>query len=212
MNLSVTGQPEPLLSALTPLLIQRHAYELTNLDAIAIRDTLVPHSGLPLHDPAGYLMAYRKVITPSSVENPAGIFDGNPLASLSSSYDLGVVFGSSLLRRAHMESGALLPAVQSEELDIDGRRLIERYLHDAYETPVGQMVGNNTGHPELTQAVELFSAHCNEVVPELMAGGSDELKRGCHDLLSIVALLEAENTEEQNRLMRIFLGRTTLAA
>ena len=196
---------EVMLGGITTEALLEHAHSFEAMNGLAIRNTLIPYRGLPLHDPAGYIIAYHQIINPKggdvlafavAIENEEAITDIN------SSYDLGVVFASSLLR-AHMPSGTM-PVISSFDGDRSVHNLIESYLHGSMKRSIKKLTSNSDLiHPELDSAVEIFLTHYQKVEPTFLQDDADEVRRGCHDFLSVVALLE-----DGPSLLRQYLGRT----
>ncbi|HVW23539.1 MAG TPA: hypothetical protein VHB51_03620 [Candidatus Saccharimonadales bacterium] len=176
--------------------IYGHLETISQMDQRLLLATLVPHRDLPGFDPAGYIIARHNQ-------------DANLDAGLRTTYDLGVVFGRSLLRYA--STGNMELPVVSGELDPDKQRLIDDYLAASKHTTVPNLTRNEVRlNAELYEAINLFAKRCETIVPHLMLSGRDELRRGFHDFLSVVTLLETDTAAQASTLRRL-LGRISLS-
>lgn len=166
--------------------ISTHLATVSRLDKRALMDTLVPHRALPMHDPGRYVIEAHR----------PGELNGS--VRLDSSYELGVVFARSLLRSATAGEEGYIPPVVSQ-FDEAKKQLIDDYLRQAPHRKASNLTKMDWQiHPYLERAVELFCRRCDVVVPELMLEGDEEVKRGVHDYLSVITLLESD-TENQRR-------------
>jgi hypothetical protein len=193
--------PEPAESGFeiydffTPDVLRQQLEDISYLDQHALLDTLVPHRQLPTFDPAGYILAQRERISDDKV-------------NVKTSYDLGVVFGRSLLDRA-LPKDLDHPVVS--EFNDARKQLVDSYLQDANRLhSAGVAYYEEQLHPDLHRAIALFSQRCSVIMPHIMFDGEADVLRGCHDYVSVVALLEAPTEQSANRLLLQSLGRVGL--
>lgn len=205
------ASPEGVLHGITGEKLLVHARSFESMNDLAMRNTLIPYRGLPLNDPAGYIIAYHRIINPRGADVVAfaqALEQNQAVLDINTSYDLGVVFASSLLRRYPPPGG--LPVVALFDNESGTQALIEKYLHASQNRPVSRLTANDAYiHKDLRKAVEIFLEQCRRVEPGLMRDGADEVRRGCHDYFGVIALLEAKQ-EERPRVLNRYLGRTSL--
>jgi len=210
---SVAGEPDPnIMGLLTLVVLKQQLADFSGLDRRALLDTLVPHRDLPSHDPAGFIIAYHhdtQQQAASLVEDEAAVAPAG-LVEVDSSYDLGVVFGSSLLRRA-LPEGHTIPVI-SEDFNPDKKYLVVKYLDKSKHQPLKRLTSHDShDNKNLAKASELFAEKCKLIVPDLMIDGEEELQRGLHDYLSVVTLLEISKEQQANTLRRA-LGHFSLSS
>jgi hypothetical protein len=91
------------------------------------------------------------------------------------------------------------------------KQLVDSYLQEANRLhAAGVAYCEEQLHPDLHRAVVLFSQRCSVIMMHIMIDGEGEVLRGCHDYLSVVALLEAPTDQSANRLLLQSLGRVGL--
>lgn len=174
--------------------LQAHLEEISHLDQTALMTTLLPHRHLPSFDPAGYVIAHHSLEPQEHIQ-------------VNSTYDLGVVFASSLFERARSKD-QLKPVVS--EFDAEKRQVVDEYLLAAANTPVDILIRKDDPAVKyINNAVNLFAHRCKVIVPHLMLDGKEALFRGAHDYLSVVSLLEAPK-EYQRLVFGRALGRLSL--
>lgn len=186
------GLPQPHAGLPFPLdreLIEAHLAQFSTLDRTGLLNTLIPHRTLPEHDPARYVIEHHR--HDHQHETPA----------VQSSYDLGVVFGRSLLQQALTLSGHLPPVIT--RFDEEKKDLVDRYLNQAVRKNVKDLTTfDKDFNHHLRRAIDLFCARCEVVVPDLLLDGNDEVVRGVHDYLSVVTLLETQADQRKSSLKR----------
>jgi hypothetical protein len=170
--------------------IEEHLALLSVLDRSALLNTLIPHRTLPEHDPARHIIDHHA----------AELQGDKPM--LRSSYDLGVVFGRSLLMRRTVRDQTFLPPVITD-FDEEKKQLINRYLQASSHKDVYELVNFDADfNGYLERAVDLFCHKCELVVPDLMLDGEGEVLRGVHDYFSVVSLLESQREAQRSLLHR----------
>lgn len=195
-----------VLSSITTDMLRQHLGELSELDRRALLDTLIPHRHLPTYHPAGYIIAYHDALLGKDAPPDPDAGDLEAKVDVSSSYDLGVVFGCSLYAKTLKDGKAVPPITDFNQQNLS---LVETYLEKSHHQTVKKLGSND--NKNLANALDVFIARCRTVVPDLVFDESDagELRRGCHDYLSIVALLEADQSQQPS-LLRRFLGRSSI--
>lgn len=200
-----------IMGLLTLVVLKQQLADFSGLDRRALLDTLVPHRDLPDHDPAGFIIAYHHDAQAKITGSAESIDDeAVSLVDVDSSYDLGVVFGSSLLRRA-MPEGQTLPVI-SEDFNPDKKQVVVKYLDKSRNQPLKRLISHDShDNKNLTKALELFAEKCKVIVPDLMIDGEEELQRGLHDYLSVITLLEISKDQQATTLRRV-LGHFSLSS
>ena len=177
-------QPRPgdeITSLLTRDILKDHLRMIGQLDGSRLLSTLVPHQVLPDFDPAGHVIARHS-------------FGLKKSTAVDESYDLGVVFARSLVKR-------VAPDGKFDNVVSDiypaRRQVVNDYLERARYVPVEALT--RRGDPqfkELNRSVLLFARRCETLLPDLMLDGDEEMLRGVHDYLSVLTLLETEPGKE----------------
>ena len=174
--------------------LEEQLKEISSLDQRALLDTLTPNRNLPSFDPAGYVIASHKE-------------KQSELVQINTTYDLGVVFGRSLLMRAWLVDSDL-PAIT--DFNPERKALVDTYLEEARHIPVATLTRrDDPKFHDINHAVKLFAKRCNVIMPHMMMDGSEGMLRGFHDYISAVTLLEAPEGSQDKALARL-LGRLKL--
>jgi hypothetical protein len=184
--------------------------DIVHLDRSAMLDELVPHRYLPDYDPAAYVIRANN----ESNATEKGV-------AVHTSYDLGVVFGRSLMAKAAKRAGALLPIIDDESSTAK-RMAVDRYLQRSTRTPLQKLLRHDDKiHPDIPDAGEAFAQRCRVVLIDKVFRREDleSLRRGLHDYLSVIDILEAPDNERSHirrrlggvMLVGLFMGFGTLA-
>ena len=195
--------PENVTGFIDRASIEAQLKDFSRMNGQAMLDTLVPHQELPSVDPAAYVIRYHR-----GISGAAQVGETDPQPTFESTYDLGVVFGRSLLRRSVPDS-ADIPII-NQDLYPNKLTLVDKYLEESANRSVRKLVSNDDLiNKHLKSAVKIFIKRCESELGYLMIDGSDELERGFHDYLSVIALLDTPRAEEANILRRV-LGKFSL--
>ena len=166
--------------------ILHHLDIISSLDKNGLSNTLAPHRELPIYDPASYIISHN---------------------GATETYSLGVVFARSLVKTTLPEDYSL-PVIS--EFDETKKQLVDNYLRYSERISAEYLIRNGSIlHADIYKAIDLFAKRCEVIVPALMLDGSEQLMRGCHDYLSVLALLESHQSTE-SRVMRSALGKLSL--
>ena len=178
-----------MVDLLTPETIHTHALMLSQLDRLSLLETLVPHRHLPEYDPARYLIDAHEARS-------------NPNEPISSLYALGVVFGRSLISQAAREESSYRPIVISVDFNPHKAELVDDYLSWASRRKFAALLHGDPRFVVVLSSLRQFTQHCKQEFPDLDRQGTAELIKGAHDYLSVVRLLEADESEEMGILMQ----------
>jgi len=177
------------LPSLNRDIFQEHLRRLSIMNRDALLNTLVPHRNLPSFDPARYI-----------IEHQNGSLNNDDI-DINTGYQLGVVFGRSLMSRAVNAAHNDMPTIS--DFDIAKKLLVDSYLDRASHTSLQRLTRlDSTLHPKLEQAVDLFCNMCLTKVPDLMLDGEEAVRRGVHDYLSVYSLLEAHTNDQAIQFRR----------
>lgn len=196
--------PTPLIERISLDVLRHQLRDFSTMDRRALMETLVPYRELPLHDPAGFTIAAHRRGLSDSMARLSEMTD----IDLNSSYDMGVVFASGLVRQS-LQGHDDLPVIS--DFANDKKDQVEAYLRRAaYHSPRDTISRHRELNDQLAAAVELFADHCKVFVPDLIIGdGAAELRRGYYDYLQVVNLLDERQAPRGGRLER-WLARFAL--